>query len=89
MMNQQNGGLRGYALLKVEAGQEREFFSRLYDIPEVGDVHFIVDGYEYMITVHGKGPEDIASILTKRIRTLPGIERMATYIEGRHLKLDS
>jgi len=38
-----------------------------------------------MVTVMGKDPEDIANILMKRIRVLPGIERMATYIEGRHL----
>ena len=85
MGNHKNGGLRGYALLKIEAGLEREFFSGLYDIPEVGDVHFIVDGCEYMVTVHGSGPEDIANILAKRIRALPGVERMATYIEGKHL----
>lgn len=77
--------MRGYALLKVEVGQEREFFSGLYDIPEVGDVHFIMDDCKFMVTVRGKDPEDIANILMKRIRVLPGIERMATYIEGRHL----
>jgi DNA-binding Lrp family transcriptional regulator len=87
MMNQQNGELRGYALLTVEPGAERRFFSGLYDIPEVKDTYFIVDGYEYLVTVKGKGPEDLAEIMMHKIRTLPGIERMATYIEGRHLHL--
>jgi len=87
MMTQQNGELRGYALLKVEAGAERKFFTGLYDIPEVKETYFIVDGYEYLVTVEGKGPEDLAEIMMHRIRALPGIERMATYIEGRHLHL--
>jgi len=87
MMNQHNGDLRGYALLKVEAGAEREFFSGLYDIPEVKDAFFIIDGYEYLVTVEGKRPEDLAEIMMHRIRALPGVERMATYIEGRHLNL--
>lgn len=87
MMTQHNGELRGYALLKVEAGAERRFFSGLYDIPEVKETYFIVDGYEYLVTVEGKGPEDLAEIMMHRIRALPGIERMATYIEGRHLHL--
>jgi len=83
-MDSHNGHRRGYALVQIEAGHEREFFQQLYDIPGIGDVHFIADGYDFLVTVDGEGPEDVAAKLAKQIRRLPGITRMATYIEGRH-----
>lgn len=85
-MDKTNGHIKGYALVTIETGREREFFSHLYDIPGIEDVHFIADGYDFLVTVEGSGPEDITAKLAKHVRKLPGIARMATYIEGRYLK---
>ena len=86
MATRDRDDLRGYALLNIETGRERDFFSRLYDIPGIEDVYFMGDGYEFMVSVRAKDQEEIARIMAQRIRRLPGLARMASYVEGRYLK---
>ncbi len=72
----------GLLLVNVSAGKETEFFSNLGCIQQVRHVFYLFDGYEYLIEVETKTPEEMAEVMSNRIRHLPGVERTATYIEG-------
>lgn len=72
----------GLVLLNVSAGKEPEFFSNLGSIQQVRHVFYLFGDYEYLVEVETETPQEMAEVLTNRIRHLPGVERTATYIEG-------
>ncbi len=71
----------GLVLLNVSTGKETEFFSNLGSIQQVRHVFYLFDAYEYLIEVETETPQEMAEVLTNRIRHLPGVERTATYIQ--------
>ena len=82
--------LRAFVLTSVAVGQEKDFFGRLGEIPQVLHVYFllgrherVIEGkYEYLLEVEGTTYEELAQILRERIRRIPGVERTVTFVEG-------
>lgn len=73
----------GIVLLNVSAGKEPEFFSNLGSIQQVRHVFYLFDDYEYLVEVEADSPQEMAKVMTNHIRHLPGVERTATFIEGK------
>lgn len=72
----------GLVLAKVEVGKENQFFDSLGSIPQVRNVFYLFDEFEYLLEVESGSPEELTKIMTNEIRHLPGVQRTATYIEG-------
>lgn len=73
----------GFVLATVAPGKENEFFSNLGTVRGVRGVFYLFDQYEYLVELEADTPEELAALMTTRIRHLPGVERTATFIEGR------
>ena len=73
----------GVVLLNVAAGKEPEFFSNLGAIEQVRHVFYLFNDYEYLVEVEADSPQEMAKVMTNHIRHLPGVERTATFIEGK------
>ena len=73
--------MRGFVLANLQVGEEAEFFARLGDVHEILRVYYLFDEYDYLLEVEGSTPEDVARIVTRSIRRLPGVERTAAFIE--------
>ena len=82
--------MRAFVLTSVAVGKEKDFFSRLSEVPQVLHVYFLfgrhehlLEGkYEYLLEVEGPSYEDLARVLRERIRRIPGVERTVTFVEG-------
>jgi len=82
--------MRAFVLTSVAVGQEKGFFGRLAEIPQVLHVYFlfgryerVIEGkYEYLLEVEGSTHEELAQVLRERIRRIPGVERTMTLVEG-------
>ncbi len=72
----------GLVLTQIEVGKEQEFFNSLGSIPQVQNVFYLFEDYEYLLEVEAGSPQELTKIMTNEIRHLPGVQRTATYIEG-------
>ena len=72
----------GFVLTQVDVGKEQQFFDSLGSIPQVRNVFYLFEDYEYLLEVEAESPQELAKIMTNEIRHLPGVLRTATFIEG-------
>jgi len=72
----------GFVLTQVDVGKEQQFFDSLGSIPQVRNVFYLFEDYEYLLEVEAESPQELAKIMTNEIRHLPGVLRTATLIEG-------
>ena len=66
----------------MTAGNEPDFLINLGSIQQVRHVFYLFNEYEYLIEVEAETSQEMAKVMTKHIRHLPGVERIATFIEG-------
>ncbi len=76
----------GLVLTQIEVGKEQQFFDSLGSIPQVRNVFYLFDEYEYLLEVEAGSPEELSKVMTNEIRHLPGVQRTATYVEGNTAK---
>lgn len=74
--------VRGFVLANIAPGKEPEFFSHVGNVPQVVNVFYLFEDYEYLLEVQADSAEELAKLMANRIRHLPGVMRTATYIEG-------
>lgn len=72
----------GFVLAQVEVGREQDFFNSLGSIPQVRNVFYLFEDYEYLLEIEAGSPQELTKVMTNEIRHLPGVQRTATYIEG-------
>ena len=72
----------GFVLAQIEVGKEQDFFGSLGSIPQVRNVFYLFEDYEYLLEVEAGSPQELTKIMTNEIRHLPGVQRTATFIEG-------
>ncbi len=72
----------GLVLTQIEVGKENEFFDSLGSIPQVKNVFYLFEDFEYLLEVEAGSPQELTKVMTNEIRHLPGVTRTATYIEG-------
>jgi DNA-binding Lrp family transcriptional regulator len=81
--------VRGFALANVAPGKEPEFFENLARIQQVVNVFYLFDDYDYLIEIEAASDEELAEVLARGIRHLPGVVRSASYRTGNALHLES
>jgi Lrp/AsnC family transcriptional regulator for asnA, asnC and gidA len=69
-----------------------EVVTRLREIPEITQCHYITGGYSIFIKVFTKDNEDLKHLLVDKVQSIPGISRTETFISleesfNRHLPL--
>lgn len=72
----------GFVLTQVDVGKEQQFFDSLGSVPQVRNVFYLFEDYEYLLEVEAGSPKELAKVMTNEIRHLPGVLRTATYLEG-------
>ena len=80
--------MHGYVLADVEVGREAEFFGALGSLPQVLHVYYLFDQYDnlfdpfaYLLEVQCESVEELVQVMRKQIRSLPGVERTALFME--------
>lgn len=73
--------MRGFLLTNLAVGKETEFFTALGAVHQVLEVYYLFDGYDYLLELEGRSPEELAVLMNRRIRHMPGVERTAAFIE--------
>ncbi len=76
----------GLVLAQIEVGKEQQFFDSLGTIPQVRNVFYLFDEFEYLLEVEAGSPQELTKVMTNEIRHLPGVLRTATYVEGNTAK---
>ncbi len=69
-------------MAQVEVGKEQDFFGSLGSIPQVRNVFYLFEDYEYLLEVEAESTQELTKVMTNEIRHLPGVQRTATFIEG-------
>ncbi len=76
----------GLVLAQIEVGKEQQFFDSLGTIPQVRNVFYLFDEFEYLLEVEAGSPQELTKVMTNEIRHLPGVLRTATYVGGNTAK---
>ncbi len=62
------------------AGLYPEVVTKLKEIPEITQCHYITGGYSIFIKVYTRNNEDLKYVLGEKLQAIPGIERTETFI---------
>ena len=77
---------RGFVLISVEPGKEMEAYRGLNNAKGVVEATPLLGDIDFLVTIEAKETNDIARIVIKQIRTIPGIMKSKTLIEDEFLK---
>ncbi|MFZ5940930.1 MAG: Lrp/AsnC ligand binding domain-containing protein [Bacteroidota bacterium] len=57
-----------------------EVVTKLKDIPEITQCHYITGNYSIFIKVYTRNNEDLKHVLVDKVQAIPGVERTETFI---------
>jgi len=57
-----------------------EVVTKLRDIPEITQCHYITGNYSIFIKVYTRNNEDLKHVLVDKVQSIPGVERTETFI---------
>ena len=77
---------RGFVLISVEPGKEMEAYRGFSRAKGVVEATPLLGDIDFLLVVEADEPNDIARIVIKHIRTIPGVVRSKTLIEDEFLK---
>ncbi len=69
---------RAYILIEATVGKARDVAKAIKAVKPVSDSYLITGPYDIIAVVQGKDAEDVSSIVTNSIHTIPGIARTVT-----------
>ena len=78
--------VKGFVLVSVKPGKEMDAYRGFKKAKEIIDTTPLLGDIDFLLIVEGKEPNDIARIVIKYIRTIPGIVSTKTLIEDEFLK---
>ncbi len=73
-------------LITVKPGKEMEAYRSFSNAKEVVEVTPLLGDIDFLLVIEAKEPNDIAKIVIKHIRTIPGVVSSKTLIEDEFLK---
>ncbi len=62
------------------AGLYPEVVTKLKEIPEITQCHYITGNYSIFIKVYTRDNEDLKHVLVDKVQAIPGVERTETFI---------
>ena len=77
---------RGFVLITVEPGKEMEAYRGFSSAKGVVKATPLLGDIDFLLVIEAKEPNDIARIVIKHIRTIPGVVSSKTLIEDEFLK---
>ena len=78
--------VRGFVLVSVEPGREMEAYRGFNSAKDIVEATPLLGDIDFLLVIEAKEPNDIARIVIKQIRTIPGIMSSKTLIEDEFLK---
>ena len=70
-------------LLSVEAERTNQIAESLAEIPGVSEVYSVAGAFDLVVVIRVQGNEELADLVTVRIRGVPGIKTSQTLIAFR------
>jgi len=78
--------VKGFVLISVEPGKEMEAYSGFSKAKDVVEATPLLGDIDFLLVLEAKEPNQIARIVIKSIRTIPGVVSTKTLIEDEFLK---
>ena len=78
--------VRGFVLITVEPGKEMEAYQGFSKAKGIVEATPLLGDIDFLLVIEVKEPNDIARIVIKQIRTIPGVVSSKTLIEDEFLK---
>lgn len=78
--------VRGFVLVSVEPGKEMEAYRGFNNAKDIVEATPLLGDIDFLLVIEAKEPNDIAKIVIKQIRIIPGIMSSKTLIEDEFLK---
>lgn len=75
----------GFVLITVSPLKEREAFERITNISEVKEAYPLFGEYDILAKVEAEDPDQIGSIVIKKIRAVAGVIDTKTLLTSRSL----
>lgn len=73
--------LLAFVFLEVDGLENnRAFLSAAADLPEVLELHHVTGAWSYLLKVRTTGTRALESLISERIKSLPGVSRSLTHI---------
>ena len=73
-------------LINVEPGKEMEAYRDFSKAKDIVEATPLLGDIDFLLVIEAKEPNDIAKIVIKQIRTIPGVVSSKTLIEDEFLK---
>ena len=78
--------IRGFVLITVEPGREMEAYRGFSKAKGVVEATPLLGDIDFLLVIEAKEPNDIAKIVIKQIRIIPGVVSSKTLIEDEFLR---
>ena len=78
--------VKGYVLISVEPGREMETYRGFKKVKGVKESVPLLGDIDFLLIIEAKEPNDIARIVIKKIRIIPGVVSTKTLVQDDFLK---
>jgi DNA-binding Lrp family transcriptional regulator len=69
-----------YALINAKVRDIEDIMEKIYTIPHIAEVNIVTGTYDMVVELKGDDLEELLGGVTKRIQSIPGINRIDTLI---------
>jgi DNA-binding Lrp family transcriptional regulator len=74
--------VKGYILLKLVPGLERNALSQIRAVPGVQEVNLVFGNWDAIATAEAKSLFELARIVTGEVRGIQGVQDTSTLVQG-------
>ncbi len=72
--------VKAYVLISADPGQTRTVFDALQSVQGIVEKHEVMGPYDIVLQIEAPALNDVPSLLSTYIRTIPGVESTTTLI---------
>jgi DNA-binding Lrp family transcriptional regulator len=72
--------IKAYVLVVTSPGDTRGVLNTIKEIPGVVEIHEVMGPYDIVVEIEVESLSDVPSILSDKIRTVPGIESTTSLV---------
>ena len=78
--------VKGYVLISVKPGKEMEAYRGFKKVSGIKESVPLLGDIDFILVIEAKEQNDIAKIVIKKIRSIPGVVSTKTLVEDEFLK---